>query len=136
MLNHGHSLQNGGQLQAALDVYTDAKQPGLAVLGDKHLTTLAICDNLAALYSEMGRKKDALELCEWTLARKQVALGRGHRSTVASLVSLASIYKSSGRFADALPLQVEALDWYTKNTPNSPRIPDTMYNSKPSINTA
>ena len=127
-LNHGHSLQNGGQLQAALDVYTDAKQRGLAILGDKHLTTLTICDNLAALYSEMGRRKDALELCEWTLDRKQVALGRGHRSTVASLVNLASIYKSFGRFADALPLQVEALDWYTKNIPNSPRTPAVMYN--------
>jgi len=78
-------------------------------LGRNHASTAASLNNLAALYSSMGRYEDAMLLVERSLGIRERELGRNHASTAASLNNLAELYRSMGRYEDAMPLYERAL---------------------------
>jgi CHAT domain-containing protein len=74
------------------------------VLGEKHLDTLTILNNLALIYQELGRLSEALPLFEKAYRLHKEVLGEKHPNTLISLTNLAGIYKELGRLSEALPL--------------------------------
>ena len=66
-------------------------------LGDRHLSTLAACNNLAALLKARGRLDEAEVLFREALAGKRAALGDRHPSTLATVSQLASVLEAHAR---------------------------------------
>ncbi len=80
-----------------------------AKLGPDHPETLHSMDNLAFMYSGLGRNQEALKLHEEALALRKSKLGPDHPHTLFSMTSLAVNYSALGRHTDALKLNEETL---------------------------
>ena len=61
-------------------------------LGEKHPSTLASMGNLASVYQEQGRWKEAEELWVQVLEIKKRTIGEEHPSILRSMANLALIY--------------------------------------------
>jgi len=79
-------------------------------LGDSHADTLASMDDLAMLYNEKGRYKEAESLATAALDGRRRILGMRHPDTLVSMSNLAEIDEIQGKFPEAEKLCGEALE--------------------------
>jgi hypothetical protein len=70
-------------------------------LGKEHRHTLIAIEEVASLYTQQARWKEAEELQEGVIAIKEKIFGSDHLETVASRVMLADIYINQGRKKEA-----------------------------------
>ena len=68
------------------------------VLGDDHPDTLTSMANLACMYTNQGRRKEAETLYVVVMEKRKQVLGNDHPSTLASVANLASMYGNQGRY--------------------------------------
>ncbi|KAG8699302.1 hypothetical protein FRC09_006700 [Ceratobasidium sp. 395] len=78
-------------------------------LGDLHLDTLEIMNNLAVTYFQQGRWDEAEVLQVQVVDANQQALGNLHPDTLVSMHNLAITYQRQGRWDEAEALQVQVL---------------------------
>jgi eukaryotic-like serine/threonine-protein kinase len=106
----------GGYFRAVGDLRTAAKQTELACtlytaqLGADHRDTLSAMHELADDCFYLGRRAEALQLREKTLARRRALLGANDPETLWTMHELANSYSSVGQHERALALDEEALD--------------------------
>ncbi|WP_190232753.1 tetratricopeptide repeat protein [Streptomyces avicenniae] len=89
-------------------------QQSIAMHGPDHPETLMVRSNLANSYSDAGRTRDALELCERVLADCERVLGADHPDTLSARNNLANSYSDAGRTRDALELCERVLADYER----------------------
>ena len=95
--------------------------PWRSTSGYSRLTTL---DNLAQLYQDQGRYKEAEPLYQRSLVMKEKVLPPDHPEIANTLGNLALLYYHQGRYEEAEPLCQHALAIYEKALP-----PDHSYTS-------
>jgi CHAT domain-containing protein len=78
------------------------------VLGDKHLDTLKSLNDLAFIYTDLGRFSEALPLSEKAYFIAKEVLVKKDPFTFTCIDDLAFIHKELGQFSEALPLYEEA----------------------------
>lgn len=66
-------------------------QRALADREEDHTSTLRTVNNLGLLYSHQGKLKEAEEMFQRAMAKKE-ALGPNHTSTLATVSSLGTLY--------------------------------------------
>ena len=71
-------------------------------------------NNLANLYSDMGRYAEAEPLYRQSLEIREKKLGYDHPHVAASLNNLANLYRDLGRYAEAEPLYRRSLEIWEK----------------------
>jgi hypothetical protein len=67
------------------------------VLGEEHLNTLMSIGNLAAIYQNQGRFREAEELELQLIETRKRVLGEEHPNTLMSIGNLALTYQNQGR---------------------------------------
>jgi serine/threonine protein kinase/tetratricopeptide (TPR) repeat protein len=108
-LTLGTTFANLGEAKIAHEQLERAHELFLKYRGPEHPDTLKSMNNLALVYSGLGRHAEALKLQEETLALMKAKLGPDHPVTLGSMNNLALSYATLGRQADALKLQEETL---------------------------
>ncbi|KAJ0347620.1 hypothetical protein COL154_013828 [Colletotrichum chrysophilum] len=76
------------------------------VVGEEHIS-LKCMANLASMYTNHGRLREAEELHVRVVETLQRVLGEEHPSTLTSMANLASTYRSQGRWKEAEGLEVQ-----------------------------
>lgn len=71
------------------------------VLGAEHPSTLDSIGNLASIYRNQGRWKEAKDLLVQVMETRKRVLGAKHPSTLTSMGNLASTYRNQGRSKEA-----------------------------------
>ena len=94
------------------------------VLGTEHPDTLTSMINLASLYSEQGRWKEAEKLGVLAMETTKRVLGTEHPDTLASMANLASTFSIQGRWKEAEDLEVQAVE--TSSRVLGKQHPDTL----------
>ncbi|KAL8856804.1 MAG: hypothetical protein Q9178_006641 [Gyalolechia marmorata] len=79
------------------------------VLGEEHPRTIAIMDNSASTYWNLGRWKEAEELEVQPMESRRV-LGQEHPGTLISMNNSASIYWNLGRWKEMGALEVQLME--------------------------
>jgi CHAT domain-containing protein/tetratricopeptide (TPR) repeat protein len=92
-------------LQRALKTLELAKNQ----LGAEHPSTLNTMNNLAFLYKEQGRFKEAEPLFKQCLVVAEKIYGLDHPEVAGILNNLALLYRDEGRYAEAEPMMMRAL---------------------------
>jgi eukaryotic-like serine/threonine-protein kinase len=103
----GQSFFDLGESQIAANQYGRARTLYTEHLGADHPDTLRSMYALAVSYKDLGRLADALQLCQETLALRQVKLGPHDAETLTTMNGLAVVYATLGRYADAVKLHEE-----------------------------
>ncbi|MGI5215414.1 tetratricopeptide repeat protein [Plantactinospora sp. CA-290183] len=93
-----------GSYPAAIDHGNRVRSIAAGMLGAEHPDTLMSRNNLAAAYQAAGRLREAIPLCEATLAACERVLGAEHPDTLRSRNNLAAAYQAAGRLREAIPL--------------------------------
>ncbi|CAE6539782.1 unnamed protein product [Rhizoctonia solani] len=78
--------------------------------GEDHEDTLLIMNNLATVYSDLGRHDEAEILQVQLVESSKRVLGEEHESTLTRIADLASDYSKLGRHNEAMQLQTQVLD--------------------------
>ena len=73
-------------------------------LGEKHLTTLKVLNDLAIFYSYFGDYNKALEMNNAVYKARKEILGENHPDTLSALHNLANSYSSLGDYNKALEI--------------------------------
>ncbi|KAH8823425.1 Tetratricopeptide repeat-domain-containing protein [Flagelloscypha sp. PMI_526] len=101
---HGHS-----------QAWTVLPSPTLILsLGEKHPDTLKTVNNLAVIYSDLGKPRDSVKLLEQALRLRTEILGERHPQTLTSMGSMAIAYLELGQHSEALKLGKQALELRTQ----------------------
>jgi hypothetical protein len=79
------------------------------VLGDDHPNTIATIANLASIYRDQGRGKEAEELGVQVVETSKKVLGDEHPDTLRGMNNLALTWMDLGRVSDALELMQNCL---------------------------
>ena len=77
------------------------------VLGVEHPSTLTTMGNLASIYSDQGRWKEAEELKIQVMETSKRVLGVEHPDTLTTMGNLAHTYSNQGRWKEAEELEVD-----------------------------
>lgn len=93
-----------GQPQQALLLAEQTLTYAEQTLGPEHPQTLASLNNLAALYQDQDRYREAEPLLQRALAARSRVMGADHPTTRQSAADLAVLYSGQGRYAEAEPL--------------------------------
>ena len=101
-------LYNQGKYSEAIPLAEQALAIRQRILDD-HPHTATSLNNLAGLYSSMGRYSEAEPLYVRSLSIIEQQLGADHPDTATSLNNLAHLYSSMGRYSEAEPLYVRSL---------------------------
>jgi tetratricopeptide (TPR) repeat protein len=99
-------IRHGGEAER---LYKRALAIDEKVLGPNHPKAATALNNLASLYSKLGRYADAEPLSKRSLSINENVLGLSHPDVATSLNTLASLYEAQGRYADAEPLYKRSL---------------------------
>ncbi|KAJ3523319.1 hypothetical protein NM208_g12500 [Fusarium decemcellulare] len=107
---YGWYLQTTGSYDAAEKYISPVLKWKQGVLGNDHSSTLDVMVDLATVYWEQGRLKEA-ELMELRIieGRKKI-FGEEHPSTLNAMHNLASTYYDQGRWSEAKELQAQVLE--------------------------
>lgn len=89
------------------------------VLGRDHPLILDMLMNLASMYQEQGRWKDA-EGKAMEVVGKRKRKNPEHPSTITAMIRLGSIYISQGRWEDAEEMQLQSIDASSEMEVNAP----------------
>ncbi|KAN0069055.1 TPR-like protein [Elaphomyces granulatus] len=79
-------------------------------LGPEHPSTLSSMANLAFIYWNQGRWKEAEELEVLVMETRKTVLGQEHPDTLSTMNNLASTYRKQGRWKEAEELQAKELE--------------------------
>ena len=79
------------------------------MLGEEHLDTLTSIANLALIYNNQGRWREAEELQAKELNICSRVLGEEHPDTLTSITNLASTYRDQGRWKEAEELDMQVI---------------------------
>ena len=120
----GTTLGHLGEYEAGRKEFERARAIYHGQRGRDHPDTLASASHLANCYAALGRRADALELCEEVLAARERVLPPEHPDTLVSMSNLAELYAELGRRADALRLGERVLAARKRVLP--PDHPDTV----------
>ena len=85
------------------------------MLGNDHPDTLSTRANLASLYHDQGRFREAEPLIVGALEIQNQLLGAEHPATLESKSLLGGLYCSTGRLDQAKPLLLEVLEQRVRN---------------------
>src|SRR5262249_22960551 len=89
------------------------------VLGEEHPDTLTSVNNVASIYRDEGKYRDA-ELLYFGLSKSMSrALGETHPNTLTTLSNLADIYELEKQHVQAEALARDALSRYEKALPDN-----------------
>jgi serine/threonine protein kinase len=113
-----------GDLTTAQPQLEQSLENSRQTLGTDHPDTLTAMDDLAMLYYEQGRYKEAETLCTAALEGRRRVLGGEHRDTLLSMSNLAEIYEIQAKFPDAEALCRETLGLRTRLL--GPEDPNTL----------
>ncbi|MCJ1347669.1 hypothetical protein MMC31_005897 [Peltigera leucophlebia] len=80
------------------------------VLGLEHPSTLTSMADLASIYRNQGRLKDAEELETQVMETRKRVLGLEHPCTLTIMANLASTYRNQGRLREAEELDVQVME--------------------------
>jgi tetratricopeptide (TPR) repeat protein len=103
------SISDQGDPESARLITEEALKISEEQLGEIHLDTAISLNNLAGLYQNLGRYKEAEPLLLRALEINEVQLGENHLETAYNLNNLASLYRILGRYKEAEPLYLRAL---------------------------
>jgi tetratricopeptide (TPR) repeat protein len=81
-------------------------------LGVKHTSTLRAVNNLAVLYADQGKMKEAEEMYLRALKGKEEAWGPKHTSTLDTVYNLGNFYRDNGVPAKARQMYERAAKGY------------------------
>ena len=96
-------------------------------LGEEHLGTATILNDLGILYQFQGKYSESELSLQQALAIRQKQLGNNHVDIALSLTIMADLYRLQGRYSKAEPLYQQALDIYRENQKhNHPDTATTM----------
>ncbi|ELS48406.1 tetratricopeptide repeat family protein [Microcystis aeruginosa FACHB-905 = DIANCHI905] len=96
-------------------------------LGEEHLGTATILNDLGILYQFQGKYSESELSLQQALAIRQKQLGNNHVDIALSLTIMADLYRLQGRYSEAEPLYQQALDIYRENQKhNHPDTATTM----------
>jgi tetratricopeptide (TPR) repeat protein len=84
------------------------------LFGGKHWETLANMNNLALIYWNQGKWREAAELQEKVLEAMTRTLGKEHPDTLMSMSNLASTYLTQGNLREAAELEEKVLEAKTR----------------------
>jgi tetratricopeptide (TPR) repeat protein len=98
-----------GQPQQALVLAEQTLAYAEQTLGPEHPQTLASLNNLAELYQDQDRYREAEPLLQRALAARSRIMGAGHPTTRQSAADLATLYIAQGRYGEAAPLYLRTL---------------------------
>ncbi|RMZ86660.1 hypothetical protein DV736_g6114, partial [Chaetothyriales sp. CBS 134916] len=84
------------------------------VLGAERMSTLAMVNNLGALYSDQGKLDQAEEMYQRALRGYEKALGAEHTSTLSMVNNLGLLYSDQGKLNQAEEMYQRALRGYEK----------------------
>ena len=90
-------------------LFITAKSLAERHLGEEHLDTAAVLNNLALLYQAQGDYAKVEPLLQRSLAIWEAALGAQHPDVATSLNNLAELYKAQGDYPKAEPLYQRSL---------------------------
>jgi tetratricopeptide (TPR) repeat protein len=93
----------------AEELFREALDRGVRVLGPEHPQTLGTMHGLALVYAAQGKTPDAVALLIDVLARRRRVLGSDHPATTGALEALGEMLLRQNRYAEAEPLLKEAL---------------------------
>jgi CHAT domain-containing protein len=104
-----YNLRWKGQAARALPLCEQALTIRKELLGEGHPDYANSVQNLAFIYSGLGKPKAALPLFEQVIAIRKKSLGVGHPHYGSALNNLAGLYHAMGDHEKALPLLQESL---------------------------
>jgi CHAT domain-containing protein/Tfp pilus assembly protein PilF len=122
-------LYRAGKYDEALSLVERRLEIREKVLGPEHPVVVAIVNNLAILYQQIGDYTKAKSLFQRTLTSKEKALGSEHPDVARLLNNLAFLHKSRGDYAKAEPLYLRALTIKERALgPEHPDVASTLNN--------
>ena len=80
------------------------------MLGNEHMDTLALINNLAGVLGEQGKLEEADQYYRETLDRRRMVLGDDHPSTLVAVNNMGIQLQRRGKYALAEPYYREALE--------------------------
>ena len=80
------------------------------VLGQEHPDTLTSMGNLASMYRNQGRRKEAEELEVQVMEAGKRVLGKERPSTLTSMANLALKFSNQGRWKEAEELEAQVME--------------------------
>jgi tetratricopeptide (TPR) repeat protein len=92
-------LWSRGQYHQALRLYEQTVTGFRRVLGEDHVDTLALMNNLATTRRALGDLKAARQLHEQTLAASRRVLGEDHPDTLTSVSNFAAVRRELGELS-------------------------------------
>src|SRR5262249_54999841 len=98
------AYQGGFKMKQALELWVQARDTAVAMLGPEHPLTLRILRSLASMYRAYGRTAEAIALLEQVRERQVMVLGGQHPATLVTLNILALAYQDAGEWNKAAPL--------------------------------
>jgi tetratricopeptide (TPR) repeat protein len=104
------ALEEVGQWRLAADHMEQCIKGWRAAVGDEDEITLDAMEDLAHLYSMLGRKDEALNFRKQVVEKRQTLHGRNHINTLKAINDVAISYSDLGREEEALPLLQEVLE--------------------------
>jgi tetratricopeptide (TPR) repeat protein len=110
--DEGERLYNHGELAQA-EKKLDVALQDAGKFGPKDLRMAATLNDLAMIYDQTKRFKQAEEFYKRSLQIREGALGKTHEDVATSYNNLANLYKDLGRYADAEPLYKRAIEIYS-----------------------
>jgi Flp pilus assembly protein TadD/nucleoside phosphorylase len=103
-----------GKYQDAEELYQQALELQVKVLGAEHPSILASMNNLALVLRSQGRYEEAETIHRQTLELTTKVLGAEHPSTLASMNNLALVFGSQWKYEHAETIHRQSLELKTK----------------------
>ncbi|MBN1447813.1 MAG: CHAT domain-containing protein [Bacteroidetes bacterium] len=111
MVNFAYFLTSSGHFQDAEQLYLEANRIASSTYGDSdHDEVITLKNNLAYLYTRLGRLAEAERLMVDVLERARRRYPGDHPAVATAMNNLASFFQSRGMDAEAEPLYRESLE--------------------------
>ncbi|KAJ7480581.1 hypothetical protein FB451DRAFT_1365066, partial [Mycena latifolia] len=107
---YGKMFLRGDKYKRAEELLVQAVQKQRKVLGDDHVATLDVMDDLAVTYEKLGQFKLAEQLLILVLEKRRKHLGEDHLDTLIAMTHLAWACMSLGQFQEAAELQTVVVE--------------------------
>ncbi|KAJ7480568.1 hypothetical protein FB451DRAFT_1446408 [Mycena latifolia] len=107
---YGKILMRAKKYKRAEQLLVQGVKKQREVLGDDHIVTLDMMDNLAVTYGKLGQYKLAEKLLITVLEKTRKHLGEGHPVTLVAMSHLAWTCMSLGQLKEAAELQIVVVE--------------------------
>jgi tetratricopeptide (TPR) repeat protein len=107
---YGWVFLESGHWREAEDLFVQAMETSLRVLGQEHPSTLTSMANLASTYRNQGRWKEAEELFVQVMETSLRVRGQEHPDSLTSVNNLAGVLRAQGKYEVAEEMHRRALE--------------------------